>query len=46
LTSDVEIHPKGDLSALDTNMVVTQILDATRELAKMGTAVKAGKLGD
>ncbi len=34
-----EIKPVGDLSALDTNMVVMQILDAARESAKTGRTV-------
>jgi predicted dehydrogenase len=41
-----QIHPKGDLSALDTNMVVTQILDAARESARTGKTVKLSRLGD
>jgi len=35
-----EIEPKGDLSALDTNVVVMQILDAARESARTGKTVK------
>lgn len=31
--------PKGDLSALDTNMVVMQILDAARESAREGKTI-------
>lgn len=31
-----QIHPHGDLSALDTNVTVMQILDAARESAKTG----------
>jgi predicted dehydrogenase len=34
-----QIHPDGDLSSLDTNMVVMQILDAARESAKTGRTV-------
>lgn len=34
-----ELHPMGDLTALDTNIVVMQILDAARESAKMGRTV-------
>jgi predicted dehydrogenase len=34
-----EIKPDGDLSSLDTNMVVVQILDAARESAKTGRTV-------
>jgi glucose-fructose oxidoreductase len=35
-----KIVPKGDLSALDTNMVVMQILDAARESAKTGRTIE------
>jgi predicted dehydrogenase len=41
-----QIHPKGDLSSLETNMVVTQILDAARESARTGKTVKLSRLGD
>jgi predicted dehydrogenase len=41
-----QIHPHGDLSALDTNIVVTQILDAARESARTGKTVKLSRLGD
>jgi glucose-fructose oxidoreductase len=34
-----KIKPVGDLSSLDTNMVVMQILDAARESAKSGRTV-------
>jgi len=34
-----QIEPRGDLTALDTNMVVMQILDAARESAKTGRTV-------
>jgi glucose-fructose oxidoreductase len=34
-----QIVPKGDLSALDTNVIVTQILDAARESARTGQTV-------
>ena len=34
-----QIHPDGDLSALDTNMVVMQILDAGLRSAKTGRTV-------
>jgi len=34
------IVPKGDLSALDTNLIVTQIFDAAREPARTGTTVR------
>jgi glucose-fructose oxidoreductase len=35
-----QIVPKGDLTALDTNVIVTQILDAARESARTGQTVK------
>ena len=38
------IDPKGSLSALDTNIVVMQILDAARESARTGQSVKLTKL--
>ena len=41
-----ELEPKGDLTALDTNVVVMQILDAARESARTGRAVKLSRLGD
>jgi predicted dehydrogenase len=41
-----QIHPRGDLSSLDTNMVVMQILDAARESARTGKTVKLGRLED
>jgi predicted dehydrogenase len=41
-----QIHPKGDLSSLDTNIVVMQILDAARESARTGKTVKLSRLGD
>jgi glucose-fructose oxidoreductase len=34
-----KLTPKGDLTALDTNMIVMQILDAARESAKTGKTV-------
>jgi len=34
-----EIHPQGDLTALDTNIVVMQILDAARESVRTGRTV-------
>lgn len=34
-----QLVPKGDLSALDTNMVVMQILDAARESAREGKTI-------
>ena len=38
--------PLGDLSALDTNVVVMQILDAARESVKTGKTVKLRKIED
>jgi glucose-fructose oxidoreductase len=35
-----QIVPKGDLTALDTNVVVMQILDAARESARSGKSVR------
>jgi predicted dehydrogenase len=35
-----EIHPDGDLSSLETNMVVVQILAAARESAKTGRTIE------
>jgi predicted dehydrogenase len=40
------IKDQGDLSALDTNVTVMQILDAARESARTGKAVRLSKLGD
>lgn len=34
------IEPKGDLTALDTNVIVMQILDAARESVRTGKTVK------
>jgi len=34
-----KLHPEGDLSSLETNMVVVQILSAARESAKTGRTV-------
>jgi predicted dehydrogenase len=39
-----QLEPKGDLSALDTNVVVMQILDAARESARTGKSVRLTKL--
>jgi glucose-fructose oxidoreductase len=39
-----QIVPKGDLSALDTNVIVTQILDAARESARTGQTVNLNRL--
>lgn len=41
-----QLVPKGDLSALDTNVIVMQILDAARESARTGRSVKLSRLGD
>jgi glucose-fructose oxidoreductase len=35
-----QIVPKGDLSALETNVTVMQILDAARESARTGQTIK------
>src|SRR5271170_6800279 len=35
-----QLTPKGDLTALDTNMIVMQILDAARESAQTGKTVE------
>jgi predicted dehydrogenase len=40
------IKPKGDLSALDTNVIVMQILDAARESARSGKTVHLNPLGN
>ena len=40
------IVPKGDLTALDTNIVVMQILDAARESARTGQTVRLHKLDE
>jgi hypothetical protein len=34
-----QIQPHGDLSALDTNVIVMEILDAARESARTGKTV-------
>ena len=41
-----EIEPKGDLTALDTNVIVMQILDAARESARTGRSVKLNRVGE
>ena len=41
-----QIVPKGDLSALDTNVVVMQILDAARQSARTGETVKLNPVGN
>ena len=39
-----QIESKGDLTALDTNVVVMQIMDAARESARTGKTVRLAKL--
>jgi cell division protein ZapA (FtsZ GTPase activity inhibitor) len=39
-----QIDPKGSPGALDTNVVVMQILDAARESARTGKTVRLTKL--
>ena len=39
-----QLTPKGDLTALDTNVVVMQILDAARESARTGRTVRLRKV--
>jgi predicted dehydrogenase len=39
-----QLVPKGDLTALDTNVVVMQILDAARESARTGKTVRLNRL--
>ena len=41
-----ELEPKGDLTALDTNVVVMQILDAARESVRTGKTVQLKRIGD
>lgn len=41
-----QLTPKGDLTALDTNVIVMQILDAARESARTGRAIRLTKLGE
>ncbi len=41
-----QLVPKGDLSALDTNVIVMQILDAARESARTGRTVRLTRLGE
>ena len=43
---DGKITDKGDLSALDTNVTVMQILDAARESARTGKSVRLIRLPD
>lgn len=40
------ILPKGDLSALDTNIVVMQILDAARQSARTGRTIRLTRLSE
>jgi predicted dehydrogenase len=40
------IEPKDDLSALDTNIVVMQILDAARESARTGKSVRLTRIAE
>jgi glucose-fructose oxidoreductase len=40
------ISARGDLSALDTNVIVMQILDAARESARTGRAVRLNTIAD
>ncbi len=39
-----QIVPRGDLSSLDTNVIVMQILDAARESARSGRTVRLTRL--
>ncbi len=41
-----KLKAQGDLSALDTNVTVMQILDAARESARTGKTVRLTKVGD
>jgi glucose-fructose oxidoreductase len=41
-----QIKDQGDLSALDTNIIVMQILDAARQSAREGRTIRLNKLGD
>jgi predicted dehydrogenase len=41
-----EIQPRGDLSSLDTNVVVMQILDAARESARTGKTIRLSRVGE
>lgn len=40
------LTPKGDLTALDTNIVVMQILDAARESVRTGKTVRLNRVGN
>ena len=39
-----QLVPRGDLTSLDTNVIVMQILDAARESARTGRTVRLSKL--
>ena len=41
-----QLVPKGDLTALDTNIIVMQILDAARESARTGRTVRLTRVED
>ncbi len=41
-----QIVPKGDLTALDTNIVVMQILDAARESVRTGKTIHLSRIGE
>jgi predicted dehydrogenase len=41
-----QIQDKGDLSALDTNVTVMQILDAARESARTGRSVRLSRISE
>ena len=41
-----QIQDRGDLSALDTNVTVMQILDAARESARTGKSVRLNKVAN
>jgi glucose-fructose oxidoreductase len=41
-----QIKDQRDLSALDTNVIVMQILDAARQSAREGRAIRLNKLGE
>jgi predicted dehydrogenase len=39
-------EPRGDLSSLETNVIVMQILDAARESARTGRSVRLNRIGE
>ena len=41
-----QLKDQGDLSALDTNVIVMQILDAARQSAREGRTIHLNKLGE